>query len=309
MAVTKNIKAIRKNIDLAALNNWFNLLYHYNHYDQTSKENIPWSSILTVETYLHDMLHFCERDDSNIVVAALLVWALARRLRCPTTNSQAVSFDELCNQFDLDGLAYLLSVPVKADYIPPVYRRPAALEFPDLYELTDEGILQLYANWHMLFVDQLLEVCPPLPITANEKPPVALDNFSSDECVQLEKLQGLCYIPATVLYANKSNENVYKLISISGMAPDAITAANQSIFEFPRSMYGDTTTGRYLSWAKKMFLPVVINDEILYSTGRQLWLYRTATTNIAAIVVDQKVLAHVPYEEIATLTAWLSATL
>jgi len=201
----------------------------------------------------------------------------------------------------------LLAQAVEPKLLPQVYRQNAPLEFPDLYEVNDAGVLVLFAHWHVQMVARLFLDKPSLPIELAADEMSVLPVFTPDESVSLQRLRGLSVMEEAMIYTHATDTNIFKIIRTSGLSHEELTLIANTMFE-SNTDAPDCPDTPYAVMARAHQLPMTIGDEILWSTGRTLWLQRKATDSRAAIVFDRQIQAWVPYAEVATLSKWLKTS-
>ena len=273
-----------------ALGNWFRVLSHM-HEMQTVQPTLPVECVATVEKDTSACLHFYPRSDVKFVVGAMKVWALSRYLQTPLMCF--LSFDEIINttiaankSAFLDSISYYVANTVTRSELPLQYQLPAALEFSsEKVSLSEEGVLLLYATWHVLLlheklaaVEMTVSTLPPCEPCLKEIP------FTTQELTRLDAIQGCLELEPTDIYAQPSNANVFWRVKNSTMLAVEKTRIASNLFEFNPTTYADLFLGQAFLLSKKFKLAFCYGDEILWTPGPAVWLWIDAEQTIISLV-------------------------
>ena len=302
--------SLRDIISEDALTNWYRLFSAaaLNSHPVT----LPAGILEHAETTLASALHGSARNDKNIVLGCLKVWALARIHNCKIgihSNAEPpIPFDTLlCFEHGQSiedfktGIARLICEPVALDIIPPVFRIPASfMSQEDMCTLHERGTLLLFATWHLWHLDDLLKEHPEIACTTfqpldnrAQKLPVELVQdiiFSSLDYKRLESTNSCLYLPSTDIFAAASNENIYTRLNNSSLAHDAQYEISTILFDFDPVEYISTPCGFALLLAKKHKIQFCFGDEILFhNKGCILWLMHDTTRQSLCVLQNETI--------------------
>lgn len=330
-----------------AMVNWYRLLWHMiQNGDFVNKngigiENGTAPDIRKFERELFKILHCHERDDVTVVVCVMKVWALARLIvDGPGSLGSFLSFNDIegsagdgQREGQIEniehGIAFLCGPPVAEYLIPPLYRQNPPLGMPGV-ELTDTGILILFAIWHERLIEQ---VCVNVPVLATvfnaENAESAVSTAEStvstaeiaenttplgdDDYRLLDRILGMENVPLQSIFSLYSKPNPFTLIKHSGLDFSTQTKMAGTLFDHEPSLYKDSLLGRLLLLAHSRKLVFLLNDEILGFLGgflggderggavegggamNAIWLFYSLEKKFAAPVVNGRIMVLVPF--------------
>lgn len=313
---------MREKVNPNALVNWYRLLWHAqaerlpSHLNECLKD----MDLARLERELFALLHYYPRDDISIMVCVFRVWALARMCLVDehafgnenANATEKISFAEI-EQFHLpdhepdhalrqleNAIAYLSGVPVPEQLIPPLYRQNAPLHMPGV-EITDDGLLILFALWHQLLLERFVLAVPysscsvvdPFDHETAHTGPALVD----EDYRLLDRILGMEKIPQQVIFSCYSNPNPFTLIKRSGADFDAQTKMAGQLFDHEPSLYRNSPLGGLLLLARESRLPFFVNDDMLFSfqTSEQaklaIWVFYSLEQKFCSLVLGRHVLA------------------
>ena len=286
------MSSIRSQCSTTALVNWYRLLWNVSRERRASPTLI--AAIVKVERDLFRLMHYNRRDDLSIMVCVMRVWALAR-VNCSETIEK-VAFSDIEQEMSLrlreNAIAYLCSGPVPENLIPPLYRQAPPLGMEGV-ELTDEGILILFALWHGSLID-LVEKGPNLHIDSNREIECPSYTFADDDYRLLDRIMGMEQISIVSLFSFYSNPNPFTLIKHSGLDFTQQTKMASLLFDHEPLLYKENVLGRLLIVARVYKIPFLVNDEILFyflseDEKPALWIFYSLERKTCAWVENGKI--------------------
>lgn len=275
-----------------ALVNWYRLLWNVWREKHASPSII--AAIVKVERDLFRLMHYNRRDDLSIMACVMRVWSLAR-VNCIETI-EIVAFSDIeqeMNLFDRENaIAFLCSGPVSENLIPPIYRQAPPLGMQGV-ELTDEGILILFAIWHGNLID-LVEKGEDISFSIENNRAVSSYSFVDDDYRLLDRIMGMEQVSIVSLFSFYSNPNPFTLIKHSGVDFTHQTKMASTLFDHEPLLYKDSVLGQLLILARVYKVSFLVNDEILYylqtnETKPAIWLFYSLERKTCALILDKKI--------------------
>ena len=288
--------SLRETVSENALVNWYKILWHG--VVEGHAASLP-RNVVETGDHLEDLLHYHPRSDTKITVGMMKVWALCRVSELGT--HPVCAYDDVVRKDARDvnfkkEVALLAASPVMDIYVPPMYRvLPPFGSAVNTCMLSDAGILQLFSIWHLSLLDEksgsFAHTLYPSPSEkAAQKHDVPAGDvagaFSAQELKRLEAIYCCTHLPATDIYACKSDENIYTRIKLSSLASVEQHALAGHLFDFNPADYKQEVVGYLLSLGKTHGLAFCYGDEILWTSGRVLWLMDDLSRQMVACVCD-----------------------
>lgn len=299
---------MREIVNTTAVVNWYQLLWQC-----VTAAVPPVPGLDKLERELAFILHHYARDDTAIVLGLMKVWALARILVYGGNYSiTKVPFSDIDEKTpDLENaIAFLCGPPLDFSFIDANYRLPPPLGMHGV-ELNDEGIMHLYGVWHLAVLENV--IAGGVNVVPNPASSTFSVNFIAtlldDDYRRLDRMLGLEYVPLVKCFSSASAMNPFTLIKRAGLDPDLQSIAAGLLFDHDPTLYPTSLHGQYLLLAKSYDIPLLVLDEVLFSSHRNvnilsIWLVYTSTHRFAAILDGEHVLMF-SFEQFNALAAMM----
>lgn len=280
--------------------NWYKVLFNcVNEKIEIKPDYFPY--FCELEKDLFKILHFHPRDDNFLVTGLMKVWGFCHSLNNQETFDQ-ISFEQLLENvfWDekdfLNSIAILVSRPVNIELIPVNYRTSAPLQYnsSNVCELSMDGIMKLFATWHCSILKQIIlnfDLCFKEigSINIAEKYVPESVTLTSQQIKRLDMIHGCLYIPSVDIYSVASEINTYLRLKKSSLNSEDQYEVSAKLFDYDPSHYLENILGTVLNLAKKYSIQFCYSDELLYSTGKCLWLWSDADRNLIALVNNKTI--------------------
>ena len=272
--------SVRKSLSETSLINWYKLLWN-KIFPRAEFEpvDIDECIIATLEKDLCKLLHEHPRDDKQIINGLMRVWGLCHYIK--TRKKTNTSLDILLRESYsleefLDGAAFFIVGNVPREQVPVEFQRPGPLQEADNFcELTDHGIMLLYAHWHIKLMKNKLAVISSPDV--DENGPLCFDvKFSMQDISRLDAINGCANLQAQDIYMDPSNMNIYCRIKDSSLNEEDKYNLAMTLFEFNPETYNESLIGNILLFCKKVGFDFCYGDEIFWLKGKLIWVWYDA---------------------------------
>ena len=289
--------SLRICVSETALINWYKILWNMVSFEDCSVVGVTQETIVMLEKNLVLLIHQHPRDDTIIVGGMMRVWGLCHYVQEKCSAKEILPFDDIVNNFDeiemplfLDTVAFYIAGNVPKTCLPLEYQKPGKLQCDiELCEITEQGILLLFALWHIKIMKQKTgNFCLPETTCLDIG---RIDGiFTAQELKRLDAIHGVSLLHPQDIYSNSSHMNAYARIKVSRFSHEIKYSLSNTLFDFKPETYIDTLIGKTLLLSKKYKLVFCYGDEILWTSGNLLWLWFDAEVKTISHVVNGQTL-------------------
>jgi hypothetical protein len=283
--------SVRKSVSETSLINWYKLLWNKTFPGPEIEPVCIDECILsTLEKDLCKLLHEHPRDDQKIINGLMRVWGLCHHMQKCEKNDD-ICFDILFKETYsleeyLDSAAFFIVGHVPRELVPVEFQRPGILQEADNFcELTDNGIMLLYAHWHIkLMKNKLAVISSPVD---DDITPLSFDvTFSMQDITRLDAINGCANLQAQDIYMDPSNMNIYSRIKESSLNEEDKYDLAMTLFEFNPETYNSSLIGKILLFCKKSGFDFCYGDEIFWLKGKLIWVWYDAEQKYISVSIQ-----------------------
>jgi len=282
--------SLRHSVSESALINWYKLLWNRMASQENNIIGVDDAILHGLDNELATLMHYHPRDDVAIVGAFMRVWGLCRAVQKKGFTGTLTFEETIHGNHDMDVLedtiAFYMVGNIPKVFVPLEYQIPGPLQGDvEMCEINEQGILLLFARWHVKIMDQKLAIVTPPLITETEIG--QLDGtLTAQNMKRLDAINGIVSLWPQDIYSNVSNMNIYARIKVSSLNADNQYNLSTSLFEFKPETYVDTLIGKTLLLSKLCNLSFCYGDEILWTSGKSIWLWYDAEVKLVSFVAD-----------------------